>query len=876
MNTSFRIQSQWAARRITASYLKALQLVTLLFCVLLASVAFGRQINITSRITPTGDEHVQTTIRLPEEIYEQVQDNVSPAYMARVLNENKSWAEMRDVHGEFRDADSAFNASLIQVARAFPVRPGKWVIDLSQDGLTLVTITDNTAFFTGVMEWELGPSAVVAKYELPEGCENVRFDETSSLLTYDYEPPLPTTEDAETGFDVDITLMTRDEIMSSVAKIYSDESFDNFWVARTRIVNTSQQPIHNLRIRHRMVGLSTWSSWQRYPIVYPGQTTIAPFFPVLDIKTLAQFTDARTAMVEMEFEFDAGDDHYTDTDSRKTRVLARNQVLWASRQANDRLDWTDNFDNAPMIISAFCNSNDPVVQEIAGVVSRMNGGIPQDTDEGAIGFLQKFWEFLEINRVAYQSPASGADAFGQNLQHVKYSRDVIRNRAGTCVDLAILWASVAKAVGLEPYVYVIPGHAFPVIKLPSGDYLPIESTYILHHDFETAVDKGIESFRIAEGQITTDSNGNPLRDAGQVIVVDVNQLQSAGIHCLDLPPVDDGFLIRLNYNIEGNSAASTVATHTTRKPTTATTPAADNRPLNSHESRLVGTWRMQSQNGVATIVFNSDRSFRLQINQEPELTGQWAADDSQVSLDGDAMRYAIDHQARLNLDTGENVLQFTQIDSPNRPSAAASFVGRWDVSGNFSWGSLQGYQVFHADGKYEAVITWVSDGERSVNEEYGTWVDRGSHFDFDTNLGQYQQRYRVNGHRMDMEFEEIGWLTFQRHQAQSAQTLEQRPPVANANLEGTWSCTVYKVKSGLRATVTFAPNGQYRIRNEQLNQDYLVTSVQVSEGTWQARSDQVVISFPSKNSRVQADYQVKGNTLYLELDGSLLEFTKVS
>ena len=221
-------------------------------------------------------------------------------------------------------------------------------------------------------------------------------------------------------------------------------------------------------------------------------------------------------------------------DSEKFKILARNQALWASRPPEDRLDWTDEFDNAPMVISAFCNSNDPVVQEMAGVASRLNGGIPQTSDQGAIGFLRKFWEFLEFNRVAYQSPAAGADAFDRNLQHLKYPRDVMRNRAGTCVDLAIMWASVAKAVGLQAYVVVIPGHAFPVIRLPSGELYPIESTFILHRDFEAAHRQGQETFRIADGQITTDANGQPLQNAGKFIDIDINAMQSSGVHCLDI------------------------------------------------------------------------------------------------------------------------------------------------------------------------------------------------------------------------------------------------------------------------------------------------------------------------------------------------------
>src|SRR5262249_5024760 len=62
-------------------------------------------------------------------------------------------------------------------------------------------------------------------------------------------------------------------------------------------------------------------------------------------------------------------------------------------------------------------------------------------------------------------------------QHLKYGRDVLRTKSGTCVNLAILYASVCEAAGLEAYIILIPGHAFPAARLPQSKKLVfVEST----------------------------------------------------------------------------------------------------------------------------------------------------------------------------------------------------------------------------------------------------------------------------------------------------------------------------------------------------------------------------------------------------------------
>ncbi|MCA9218411.1 MAG: hypothetical protein KDB27_35320, partial [Planctomycetales bacterium] len=632
--------------------------ISVLAIAMFSSFAKAAPVTFTVTVSDVGDALFQVDWPLAEK-YSEMKKNADPLYLARSLSDVSAWHGVEQMKGEFVDSLQSFKASMTQRSYATVARPGKWQIDMRGEDMSLINISENVATFGSALVSGQDAVSVIARLVLPEGSSRIHFDEAAQRLTYDCVPQLATNADG----DVEVLLDAKEKVMSSLAKVYGEEDFDSFWVARTQVLNSSNHTLQNLRIRHRVAGLSSWSGWKKHRIVYPGQTVVEPFFPVFDVEELSKFTDTRVAMVEVEYRYEIDGKTVTDSDSRKIKVLSRNEALWASRRPEDRLDWTDHYDNTPMVISAFCNSNDPVVQEIAGAVSRINGGIPQASDEGAIGFLRAFWRFLEMNRVAYQSPAVGADAFDRNLQHVKYPRDVIRNRAGTCVDLAILWASVAKAVGLQAYVLVVPQHAFPVVRLPSGELCPIESTLILHQDFETARQSGIKSYRIADGQLTTDTNGNPIAHAGKVIDSDINAMQSKGVHCLDLPLVADGYLLRLGYKIELPSTNRDSSR-------SADDSAQENRQSDSDErleeirqvSKLVGKWVRDGDSGENFIHLHSNGTVTIAASGKPKLDGTWTADRSTIETSfGDKLPYELQDDNKLVLSINRDHVVFHRV-----------------------------------------------------------------------------------------------------------------------------------------------------------------------------------------------------------------------
>ncbi len=277
----------------------------------------------------------------------------------------------------------------------------------------------------------------------------------------------------------------------------------------------------------------------------------------------------------MEYEYlDEENGKVERTDSAKIQLLSRNEVVYSSRESGDAITWYEAFENAPAILAAFSNANDPVMQQLAGRISGMaHGAASSIRTEDAIDFLAATWKFLEDNNFSYQTSPS-FEIYNRFGQHVKYGRDVIQNRAGTCIDLAILWASVTRAVGLKPYIVIRSGHAFPVIELPNGERLPIEATLIGKSSLKDAVTEGQKQLEEAQSM--------------PYYMVDVTKLQAEGVRCLDLERVSDDFLSNSQFRFEKLPRSDANS-----QPSAQDQQAQSQQPSNQRDidQRLVGIWR---------------------------------------------------------------------------------------------------------------------------------------------------------------------------------------------------------------------------------------------------------------------------------------------
>jgi hypothetical protein len=171
-------------------------------------------------------------------------------------------------------------------------------------------------------------------------------------------------------------------------------------------------------------------------------------------------------------------------------------------------------------MAAFVHPNDPVIKDLKGRVSKAIGGLPvNSSDLNTKLFLQTLYDVLRTN-ISYTHPDGGSLEGGRSWQHVYFGRDVLRTRAGTCIDLAVLYASVAESVGMETYIVVIPGHAFPAVRLPQSRKLFFVETTLCRNGTLASSESFSTAFRYGEYEYDEASR------LGQCLVANVKGLRS--------------------------------------------------------------------------------------------------------------------------------------------------------------------------------------------------------------------------------------------------------------------------------------------------------------------------------------------------------------
>ena len=120
----------------------------------------------------------------------------------------------------------------------------------------------------------------------------------------------------------------------------------------------------------------------------------------------------------------------------------------------------------PELIAAFVTPNHP---EIAKVISEASVYLKKWADTTAFSAYQRqnpnfvkqqmaaLYAALCARRIAYNIPPASFEYIGQKI---RLASTVLEQKQGTCLDLAVLYASCLEAVGLNPIIIFIEGHAF--------------------------------------------------------------------------------------------------------------------------------------------------------------------------------------------------------------------------------------------------------------------------------------------------------------------------------------------------------------------------------------------------------------------------------
>jgi hypothetical protein len=336
-------------------------------------------------------------------------------------------------------------------------------------------------------------------------------------------------------------VQAKPHLLSVLAKQYANPRFARLWAARAAFRNAGDETLTDYRVRFRVHGYSDWSGWARSDVVYPGQTVVDDFHPALDPARVRDLTGAAPADVQVEYEYvRPGGQKVTDTQSARTQLLGMNEGVFSDVEFGLDVTWFELFKDAPLVLASFTSANDPVLQELVGRIARSLGsqagqGVsPTRSDREARLFLEALYNVMRSN-VAYESARANV-LDGLLHQHLKYARDVLRDRSGTCINTSIFYASGVEAAGLDAYLILVPGHCFAAARLPqSNELVFVETTGCGGGTLESSVEfaavcrAGTEEFQKAAA-------------TGRFLQVNIAQQRREGITPPELPPLGPSVL----------------------------------------------------------------------------------------------------------------------------------------------------------------------------------------------------------------------------------------------------------------------------------------------------------------------------------------------
>ena len=187
---------------------------------------------------------------------------------------------------------------------------------------------------------------------------------------------------------------------------------------------------------------------------------------------------------------------YLDKGTQKTILDQTNQTLITSRRdfpwVIKGMDQQTDFN----LIAAMVTPSDPAVEALIRSAANydpsgsMVSGYHsvKDEDNSVYQRLADLWKAEAADyKLTYISTIISF-APGQS-QRIRLPAEVLSQASGNCIELVLLYAAAVEALGMQPVVVLIPGHAYVGVRTDdtNGQYYFVETTMIAQATFDEAV-----------------------------------------------------------------------------------------------------------------------------------------------------------------------------------------------------------------------------------------------------------------------------------------------------------------------------------------------------------------------------------------------------
>ncbi|HOZ40751.1 MAG TPA: hypothetical protein PLL25_08085 [Flavobacteriales bacterium] len=346
------------------------------------------------------------------------------------------------------------------------------------------------------------------------------------------------------GGDLDLEIKKAPFIMPAVHNVYADPEALNgkYYLFKARLTNSSGRTLEDVRVKYRVPGYIDWTELGIIGQMFPGQSGVVACYPKFNDDITKKTTESMEK-VEIAIDWDGADENDVVEEEFAFKMMSRNEFVYSNIPSSEISGYADIYDNNDLI-PCFVTPSDPVVKYYTQVVQEkvMKGEAASITQkpEDAARFMMSLYEATRMAHMVYSGTKgipSSADDVSSLVQTLRLPREVITGNTGLCIELSCFYASVMSAAGIDPVIYLIPGHAYPGFRM-QGQYYAIEATGI-NGEGLGGISSAEDAFKKGQQQLQEFMQQAQAGHPGYT-VVDVHALNQKGVRSMALS--DDTFL----------------------------------------------------------------------------------------------------------------------------------------------------------------------------------------------------------------------------------------------------------------------------------------------------------------------------------------------
>jgi len=467
-------------------------------------------------------------------------------------------------------------------------------------------------------------------------------------------------------------------IMPAVHRVYANPDALNgkYYLFKAKITNKSDQTLEDVTVKYRIPDYIDWTELTVSGQMFPGQTLVIPCYPKFK-DNITEKTTESFEKAQIEITWDGAEEDDIIEEEFGFKITNRNEYVYTGVKTEEISTWSDMYDN-DALISCFVTPNDPVVkyytQNLQEKLMKGEAASVSRKPEDGVRFLKNIYEATRKSHMVYSGtkgiPQSTED-IQSIVQQIRLPREVITGNTGLCIELSCFYASVLSAAGIDPIIYMVPGHAYPGFKM-NGQYYAIEATAINGEGLggigsvEEAFKKGAENL---QEFIQRSQSGDP-----RYSMVDIHAMNQQGATAMDLK--DNDFMRRkVDAIVASWDGSQPVKEPIQKQPT--------RRPNNANDIVIPDT-TIKTTNALSFAIPTGWQTMMRPVPQVPILTAQVVAPDQMTTASIYDIPVANVHQAMSTI---------------NQYFSSFGMQAQYQINGN----AISG-QTYSSDG---SVFNWV-------------------------------------------------------------------------------------------------------------------------------------------------------------------------